>query len=151
MKSINYAIAALLVVIVILAVFLFDNIKARNDSDESVRYLHQSADNALRYQLSIVAASFGTDLDEDEDGFNACQAAVSAAAALSPLTTFEARNDLIDVVLDRFGKMLNNPSNRETVIHQAPALRQIFMKLNRDPADVETTKRLSDLADSLKF
>ncbi|WP_336789642.1 hypothetical protein [Paenibacillus sp. MMO-177] len=107
-------------------------------------------DNALRYQLSIVASSFSKDLDEDDEGFNQCKEALSAAAALAPLTTFESQNNAIDGVLYQFGWLLSKPSNKQTVVQHGLELREIFMKLNADPGDVDTTKRLSDFFSSLK-
>ncbi|QHT59127.1 hypothetical protein GXP70_03555 [Paenibacillus lycopersici] len=150
MKPATYWTAASVGVIVVLAAFLAVSIRARNDSDESVRFLRQNADNALSYQLSIVASSFGKDLAEDEEGYHQCIAALSAAAAISPLTTYEAQNDLIDGVLYGFVGMLNNPSNKETVLRHAPELRTIFLKLHVNPADAAATQRLSELSSTLR-
>lgn len=151
MKHSRIPVAVLSVVIVILAVALVQNIKARNSNHESRRFLQQMADNAFRYQLSLIATSFGKDLDEDEASYNQCVAAVSSAASLAELTTFEKQNDSIDLVLDHFSKNLFNPANRETIVQHSAQLREMFAKLQLNPEDAATTKLLSDFEESLKL
>ncbi|MBM7568443.1 hypothetical protein [Paenibacillus sacheonensis] len=150
MKHPKLVIAALSVVVVILGIVLFNDIRARSDSDERLRFVQQMADNSFRYQLGEAASSFGKDMDEDEASFHQCVAAVSAAAALAKLTSFEKQNDGIDVVLDGFGKNLLNPSNRAAVLGKAPELRELFAKLNQNPADKETTNKLAEFGDTLR-
>ncbi|NBD24071.1 hypothetical protein [Paenibacillus glycinis] len=138
------------VVIAVLAVILINRVIKQNRTAADLNVLQQSIDAAFRTQLSLATSSLGTDFDEDESNFNACVAAVSAAAALADQTTYESRNDLIDVALNRFSKILLNPENRQTVSQHSPELRSLFVKLTMNPADVETTRTLSAFIGNVK-
>ncbi|MBO7745644.1 hypothetical protein I8J29_15645 [Paenibacillus sp. MWE-103] len=131
------------VAILILAALLANRAVQQHRAQNNLSALQQRVDEAFRTQLSLAASSLGTDFDEDESNFNACVASVSAAAALAGQTSFESRNDVLDVALDRFGKILLNPVNRQAVTQNAPTLRALFVKLSADPADADTTRQLS--------
>jgi hypothetical protein len=136
-------------VIIILGVFLTYWMILKSKSDDKLNFKQEMIDKTFKYQLGESASSFGKELsDGNNNNYEQCVASVAAASSLAKLSSYEANNDSIDVGLDGFYKALINADKKEVVIKNAEEIRNIFIKLNLDPTDSETTKELNNLVQS---
>jgi hypothetical protein len=148
LKSKN-VITILVAVIIILVVFLIYCVNLKSNSEDKLKYKQYTIDITFKYQLGESASCFGTDFnDGNNSNYERCVASVAAASSVSKLSSYEANNDGIDVGLDGFYKAMINADKKEMVIKNAEEIRNIFIKLNIDPTDSETTKELNNLVQS---
>jgi hypothetical protein len=78
--------------------------------------------------------SFSVDLGgENNTGYEKCIASVATAAGVSNLSSYEKKNDLIDIGLYHFYIAMLKPDNKEKVKKDAEKIRGIFSKLNINP------------------
>ncbi|BBI34158.1 hypothetical protein [Cohnella abietis] len=142
--------ASLIAIIIILMVLLGFCINSKVSSDNKAEAIQDRIDKTFVYQLGEAASSFGRDLSNDDNSdYENCVASVAAASSVANLSSYEDDNDLIDLALDSLYRAMLNSDKKENVIHNAVTIREIFVKLNVNPADTEATSELSKVIDSL--
>ncbi|WP_042166549.1 hypothetical protein [Paenibacillus gorillae] len=137
------------VILILAAIILLFSISALVKKQEGVQ---NKIDRTFIEQLSNVITGFSMKLTGDESAasYQRCIASVAAAAALSPLTSFERTNDLLDIALHNLYMAMLNPDYRDEIVNNVDLFRELFYTLSRNPKDEGTTNAIIKFTESLQ-
>jgi|GEM_PF-1508746 len=115
----------------------------------SNKELQHSINNAFRHQLSNVLGSFSVEVNDYT--YRDMLSNVFSAARMSELTTYEDRNDELDIILHNLYFSLREEKSKDSILSKVDELRDIFLLLVQDPANKEATDKLSLLTNETFF
>ncbi|MFF2091353.1 hypothetical protein [Paenibacillus sp. NPDC058174] len=137
------------VILILAAIILLFSIFSLVKKQEAVQ---NKIDRTFIEQLSNVITGFSMKLTGDEgiSSYQRCIASVAAAAAMSPLTSYEEENDELDIALHNLYMAMLNADYKEEIVSNDALFRELFLNLSRNPKDKGTTDAIIKFTASLQ-
>ena len=111
--------------------------------------LQNTIDTSFKYQLSNVLGSFGNEVNDYT--YRSMISSVYSVSVMSELTSFEDKNDDLDISLNYLYVSLREDKSKDKVLARIEELREILFEMVQDPTSKEATNKLIQIANDTFF
>lgn len=119
-----------IIVIIILSISLVSCLYTLYGTKQEAEFLRESIDQRFAVRLIELEELFSKDLSEDYN-YNQAVAGAAGIRMLVDLTSYEEKNDLLDIVFEQFYVMMRE--KKHYVKEHAEEIRLTISSLNRNP------------------
>lgn len=147
LKNNKITIIILCISLVINVSLIFINVS----KTKKISTMQNDIDKTLKYCLSSAYSDFSIDFRKDDSFYKRAFANINAAALLSELSTYEKKNDLLDVSLDNLYHLMLNASYKDIIDDNQKNFHDYLLKIQLNPGDIKSTKALLDYMDKMRI
>jgi hypothetical protein len=145
MKLLKISLGIAVIVILILSLLLYNNIKTNN---ENILGVKNGINDRLIYHISEAHSGFGVDFLGQKDlnmrnsFYENCIAEVAAVFSLSEVSSIEDKNDLLDIAFGGLYKAMIDERFRVKIMGDQKKIYEILTQIMLNPYEEESTNEL---------
>lgn len=139
-----------LILILLVVSGMYIKLLIENDKQQN------NADMALKSNLSLAAAGFALDFNRVTDekqkqySYNEAMSNTYSSSQLVGLTTYDSKNDGLDLALYNLYKLMEQNEYRNIVMKKSKSIYDNLLRISQNPTDKEATDNIIKLTEEIK-
>lgn len=149
MKKERISLFTLMLILLILSV-IYIKLSLEHDKQQN------NAEITLKSNLSFATSGFALDFNSISDErqkqyyYNEAMSNTYSSAQLVGLTTYESKNDSLDLALYNLYKLMEQNEYKNKIMDRSKSIYDNFLRLSQDPTNKEATENIIKLTEEIR-